>query len=248
MLVEAMAAGVPIVATAAARSRRSSATARRCSSRPATTRPSPTRVGRVLDDAATRRRWATAGRARARDVLVGALGRAPRRPCTTRCWRGAGDRPGRLYAVRHGRTAGNRVRYVGWGDEPLDEIGRAQARELAAAGGRADRRRLREPAEPRGRHGPPASPARVGAEIRSGRRSRRSTTAPTRTCPRPSASCGCERNHRTERMPGGESLRDVLDRVAGVRRRSWRSCARVAASPSSRTTGACGCSSAGSPG
>ena len=40
--------------------------------------------------------------------------------------------PGRLYLVRHGRTAGNTVRYVGWGDEPLDDVGREQARALAA--------------------------------------------------------------------------------------------------------------------
>jgi broad specificity phosphatase PhoE len=39
--------------------------------------------------------------------------------------------PGRLYAVRHGRTAGNGVRYVGQGDEPLDDVGREQARALA---------------------------------------------------------------------------------------------------------------------
>ncbi|MBI2276837.1 MAG: histidine phosphatase family protein [Dechloromonas sp.] len=35
---------------------------------------------------------------------------------------------GTLYVVRHGQTGGNRNRYVGWADEPLDATGIAQAR------------------------------------------------------------------------------------------------------------------------
>ena len=40
--------------------------------------------------------------------------------------------PARLYLVRHGRTAGNQVRHVGWADDPLDEAGREQVRALVA--------------------------------------------------------------------------------------------------------------------
>lgn len=38
----------------------------------------------------------------------------------------------RLYLIRHGMTAGNRVRYVGWEDEPLAPEGVAQAKAAAA--------------------------------------------------------------------------------------------------------------------
>ena len=35
-----------------------------------------------------------------------------------------------FYLVRHGQTAGNANRYLGWTDEPLDEIGKQQARQI----------------------------------------------------------------------------------------------------------------------
>ncbi|HEX6828216.1 MAG TPA: histidine phosphatase family protein, partial [Burkholderiales bacterium] len=39
---------------------------------------------------------------------------------------------GRLLIVRHGQTGGNRQRYVGWEDEPLDGVGVEQAQAVAA--------------------------------------------------------------------------------------------------------------------
>ncbi len=39
---------------------------------------------------------------------------------------------GRVLLVRHGQSAWNGVRYIGWSDVPLDEIGHAQARSLAS--------------------------------------------------------------------------------------------------------------------
>lgn len=47
---------------------------------------------------------------------------------------------GRLLLIRHGQTGGNRQRYVGWEDLPLDEVGVAQARAVAEllAGERID--------------------------------------------------------------------------------------------------------------
>lgn len=38
---------------------------------------------------------------------------------------------GTLYVVRHGQTGGNKNRYVGWADEPLDATGFEQARAVA---------------------------------------------------------------------------------------------------------------------
>ena len=40
---------------------------------------------------------------------------------------------GRIFVIRHGQTAGNKHRYVGWDDLPLDAVGRAQAQALADA-------------------------------------------------------------------------------------------------------------------
>lgn len=40
---------------------------------------------------------------------------------------------GRLLLVRHGHTAGNQTRYLGWEDEPLDDAGMRQVRQLSAA-------------------------------------------------------------------------------------------------------------------
>jgi len=39
---------------------------------------------------------------------------------------------GRILLIRHGQTAGNKRRYVGWDDPPLDETGVAQAHAVAA--------------------------------------------------------------------------------------------------------------------
>lgn len=38
---------------------------------------------------------------------------------------------GRVYLIRHGRTAGNRACYVGWQDLPLNPTGLAQAHQIA---------------------------------------------------------------------------------------------------------------------
>ena len=124
---------------------------------------------------------------------------------------------GRLYLVRHGRTAGNTVRYVGWGDEPLDEVGREQARALAAqlAGEPIDvvysssLSRALDTARPLAEaHGAPLHVRDELKEIDYG---------DYQDILKADRKLKLERNHRTERMPGGESLRDVFDRVAVVR-------------------------------
>jgi probable phosphoglycerate mutase len=141
---------------------------------------------------------------------------------------------GRLYLVRHGRTAGNTVRYVGWGDEPLDDVGREQARALAAqlAGEPIDAvyssplsRALdtaRPLAEARG------APLHVRDELKE------IDYGEYQDVLKAERKLKLKRNHRTDRMPGGESLRDVFDRVAIVRaevdaeRRAGRNVAVVA--------------------
>jgi broad specificity phosphatase PhoE len=124
---------------------------------------------------------------------------------------------GRLYLVRHGRTAGNTVRYVGWGDEPLDEVGREQARALAAqlAGEPIDvvfsspLSRALDTARPLAEgHGAPLEVRDGLKEIHYGE---------YQDILKAERKLRLKRNHRVDPMPGGESLRDVFDRVAVVR-------------------------------
>jgi probable phosphoglycerate mutase len=123
---------------------------------------------------------------------------------------------GRLYLVRHARTAGNGVRYVGWADEPLDQVGREQARALA------DRmadvpvdvvyssplRRALDTARPLAeRHRAPLLIRDALKELHYGEHQGTPKTEKLRL----------KRFHRVRRLSGGESLRDVFDRVEGVR-------------------------------
>ena len=123
---------------------------------------------------------------------------------------------GRLYAVRHGRTAGNGVRYVGQGDEPLDDVGRAQAAALADRLGS-------EPiavvySSPLHRALDTARPfaARCGAEVRVRPGLMEIDYGAYQDVLKAERSLKLKRNHRVDPMPGGESLRDVFDRVGGV--------------------------------
>jgi broad specificity phosphatase PhoE len=118
--------------------------------------------------------------------------------------------------VRHGRTAGNGVRYVGWADEPLDEVGRQQARALAdeLAGEPIDvvysspLRRALDTARPLAeRHRAPLRVREQLKEVHYGA---------YQELPKAATKLRLKRFHRVRRMPGGESLRDVFDRVHGV--------------------------------
>jgi broad specificity phosphatase PhoE len=134
----------------------------------------------------------------------------PRRPP------GGARKKGRLYLVRHGRTAGNGVRYVGWADEPLDEVGRGQARALADD--LADEpidvvyssplRRALDTARPLAeRH---RAPLRVRDELKEVH------YGTYQDVPKRDTKLRLKRFHRVKRMPGGESLRDVFDRVRRI--------------------------------
>jgi broad specificity phosphatase PhoE len=124
--------------------------------------------------------------------------------------------PGSLYAVRHGRTAGNGVRYVGQGDEPLDDVGRAQAAELADR--LADAPIAVVYASPLRRALDTARPFadRLGAEIRVRPGLMEIDYGAYQDVLKAERKLKLKRKHRTEPMPGGESLRDVHDRVAAV--------------------------------
>jgi probable phosphoglycerate mutase len=124
---------------------------------------------------------------------------------------------GRLYLVRHGRTAGNQVRYVGWGDDPLDETGREQVRALTAdlAAEPIDLvyasrlRRAVDTARPLAvTHAAPLHLRDGLKEIDYGA---------YQDVLKAERKLRLRRNHRVDPMPGGESLRDVFDRVAVVR-------------------------------
>jgi broad specificity phosphatase PhoE len=123
---------------------------------------------------------------------------------------------GRLYLVRHARTAGNGVRYVGWADEPLDEVGREQARALAdeLAGEPVDivyssplRRALDTAGPLAAGH---RAPLRVRDELKEVHYGAYQDT------PKGETKLRLKRFHRVRPMPGGESLRDVFHRVSGV--------------------------------
>jgi broad specificity phosphatase PhoE len=124
--------------------------------------------------------------------------------------------PGRLYLVRHGRTAGNGVRYVGWADEPLDAVGREQARALAdeLAAEPVDvvysspLRRALDTARPLAeRH---RAPLRVRDELKEVH------YGVYQDVPKGETKLRLKRFYRDRRMPGGESLRDVFNRVHRV--------------------------------
>ena len=125
--------------------------------------------------------------------------------------------PGRRYRVRHGRTAWNRLRYIGWRDEPLDDIGRTQARALAAQLARqpidvvysSPLSRAVDTARPLAQtHGVPLQLRDGLKEIDYG---------DYQDVLKVQRKLRLRRQHRKRPLPGGESLRDLFDRVAPVR-------------------------------
>jgi broad specificity phosphatase PhoE len=126
--------------------------------------------------------------------------------------------PGRLHLIRHGRTAGNQVRYVGWRDEPLDDVGRAQADALVD-------RLASEPIDvvessPLSRALDTARPLAEDhdAPLRVRDDLKEIDYGEYQDVLKAERKLKLKRNHRVDPIPGGESLRDVFDRVAAVRR------------------------------
>jgi alpha-ribazole phosphatase len=125
---------------------------------------------------------------------------------------------GRLYLVRRGRTGGNGNRYVGWADEPLDEVGRAQAQEVAdlLAG---------EPidivyASPLSRALDTARPLaeRRRAALRVREELKEVNYGAYQGMPKGDRKLRLRKYHLYEAMPGGESLHDVFRRIEDLSR------------------------------
>jgi broad specificity phosphatase PhoE len=124
----------------------------------------------------------------------------------------------RLYLVRHGRTGGNGNRYVGWADEPLDEVGRKQARAVAdrLAGEAIDAvyasplSRAVDTARPLAeRHG---APLRVRAELKE------IDYGGYQGVLKADRKLRLRKHHLYDAMPGGESLHDVFRRIERLHR------------------------------
>jgi broad specificity phosphatase PhoE len=124
--------------------------------------------------------------------------------------------PGRLYVVRHGRTGGNGNRYVGWQDEPLDEVGRAQAQ--AVADRLADARIDVVYASSLSRAIDTARPLaeRRGAPLRIRDDLREIDYGAYQGILKADRKLKLRRHHLYDAMPGGESLHDVFRRVERV--------------------------------
>lgn len=130
---------------------------------------------------------------------------------------------GAVLLARHGETNDNRppVRFQGWRDTPLNDTGREQARELAAALTDAgissiwssDLSRARETAEIVAGH--LGLTVRLDARLREGNRGRwEGRLFPDVARDEPELFAQWEHAGRNWRFPGGESLQEQLERVS----------------------------------
>lgn len=123
---------------------------------------------------------------------------------------------GRVLVIRHGHTAGNQARYLGWEDEPLDAVGEHQSRRLAAAlaGERIDRicssplRRAVDTARPL------AAARGLQIEIDDGLKEIHFGDYQGESKSR--QSIRLRRDHCVVPVPGGESLADLYRRTAPI--------------------------------
>jgi broad specificity phosphatase PhoE len=121
--------------------------------------------------------------------------------------------PGTLYVVRHGQTGGNKNRYVGWEDEPLDDTGRAQAEQVARA---LDGRRIDAVySSPLSRALDTARPLASlrGLELRVRDDLKEIDYGRFQGLLKADQPLRLRHDHRFEAMPGGESLQDVYRRI-----------------------------------
>lgn len=122
----------------------------------------------------------------------------------------------RLFLIRHGRTGGNKQRYVGWEDVPLDDEGRRQAAAVAEvlAGDAIDAIY----ASPLSRAVDTARPlaAARGLEVQVRPALKEIDYGRYQGMLKADQPLRLRHEHRTEPMPGGESLADVYRRLAGA--------------------------------
>lgn len=121
---------------------------------------------------------------------------------------------GRLLLIRHGQTGGNKQRYVGWEDVPLDETGVAQARTVAEllAGERIDALY----SSPLSRAVDTARPlaAARGLTIQVRAELKEIDYGSYQGLLKTDQPLKLRREHMLAPMPGGESLQDVFNRVS----------------------------------
>jgi broad specificity phosphatase PhoE len=123
-----------------------------------------------------------------------------------------------LFLIRHGRTGGNRQRYVGWEDVPLDQEGVRQAAAVAAAVA-ADRIDAVY-ASPLSRAVDTARPLAEarGLEVQVRPALKEIDYGRYQGMLKADQPLRLRHEHRVEPMPGGESLADVYRRIEGA----WR--------------------------
>lgn len=121
---------------------------------------------------------------------------------------------GRLLLIRHGQTGGNKQRYVGWEDVPLDQTGVAQARTVAEllAGERIDALY----SSPLSRAVDTARPlaAARGLTIQIREALKEIDYGSYQGLLKTDQPLKLRREHMLAPMPGGESLQDVFNRVS----------------------------------
>ncbi|MCP5150730.1 MAG: histidine phosphatase family protein [Chromatiales bacterium] len=122
----------------------------------------------------------------------------------------------RILLVRHGETAGNRQRYIGHEDIPLNATGRRQADALAAAlGSEPIVRVLASPlARARDTASPLAAPRGLEVEIRAGLMEIDYGRLQGQL--KEGRGLRLRRHHVDDALPEGESLRDVWARLGPV--------------------------------
>jgi broad specificity phosphatase PhoE len=129
---------------------------------------------------------------------------------------------GRVLLARHGETDDNRppLRFQGWRDTPLNDVGRSQAHELAARVAdqgiasiwSSDLSRARETAEIVDRR--LGVGVRLDARLREGNRGRwEGRLFKDVAAAEPELFSAWERAGASWRFPGGESLQEQLERV-----------------------------------
>lgn len=122
----------------------------------------------------------------------------------------------RLYVVRHGRTGGNKQRYLGWEDEALDGTGRAQASAVAAAldDEPIDRVYASPLVRARDTAAPLAAANSIAIEIRN--ELKEVDYGRYQGLLKAEQPLKLRREHLVAPLPGGESLYDVYRRVSGM--------------------------------
>jgi alpha-ribazole phosphatase len=119
-----------------------------------------------------------------------------------------------VFLVRHGHTAANKTRYLGWEDEPLDAVGLEQAQDVAAR--LADETIDAVYASPLARARDTARPLAAARRLDPLTREalKEINYGEYQGLAKDGRPLNIRREHALTPLPGGESLRDVAVRIA----------------------------------